>query len=255
MAEIILNIDSVGKRGGLQYGDGDIITAVNDRHILSSQTQRICHVKKMTRESSGLLPMTSLAWHYQLNTYKYKFTRVSKTEVRRDELGTLNSEVFSKRPNAKGEQMDVKLYIQRRLQHPRNRIFGTKGAEIWFGGRTDSSQIKLDLVWDEIEIRTSLLRVNHKALIVPIHELKKRLYLKCVDFTDTEASVLTESEYDETDPDNPVLVNKRKNYVDFDLVTELASKTTEIYDKRVVVNVRSLKLFDTTKIKVQKTGK
>ena len=255
MAEIILHISTAGKRGGIEYGDGDILVANNDRYILSSHTQKICHVKKMARNTNGFLAVNNLAWHHQIHTYKYKFTRISKTEIRRDELGTLNTEIFSNIPNAKGEQMDVPLFIERRIRHTRNRMFGDFVSATWFGGRVNSSQAKLDLVWDEIESQTSLLRANHKALIVPTHELKKRLYLKCVNFTDAEANVLTESEYDDTDPDNLILINKRKNYVDFDLVTELASRSSDIYNKNTVVNVRSLKLFDITTIKIIKAGR
>lgn len=252
MAEIILSIVSEGQRGGKAYGDGDIVTAVNDRHILCMYTHRICHVKNMTRESSGNLSINSLAWHLQNTTYKYKFTRVSRDEIEREDLSTNETKRFNNTPNANGERIDVPLFIARRKAHPRNRIFGSPGAEIWFGGKQDYSQAKLDLVWDEIETQTVLLRANHKDLRVPVYELKKRLYLKCIDFLDVEASTMLESENDETDPENPVLTYKRSYYVDFAAVPELNSRTTDIYDKRKSVDVRTEKLFDTNTIKIKK---
>lgn len=236
------------------YQDGDIIVAVNDRRIKDVHAQHICNRKLAGFNKDGLRPSGSLPEVYLSKIYTFKFERVSKTEIRRTNLLTLEEDILSGTPNQKGEQIDVELFITRRKKHHNHAIFGKPGEEYWFGGYQDNSDTKLDEVWQEIEARTAFRKVNHTKWPFTPHELRQFLVLPVNNFTIEEETELTASVIDREGN----ILKKRKNSINWrDLLgkTPLENDPTleKILDKNISVDIRGKGLFERSTVVRVKT--
>lgn len=213
MAELLLCVtDEV--RPDTAYQDGDIVCAFNDRRILCCHAEMHCHPRRAPRNGSGLILPGSLAQRWYERTAQYRFERVSATEVRRTVIATGQVEVIGPRPNARGERMDVRLYLRRRRARADHRIFGEDGAEVWYGGTTDVSMPVVAAVWDEIEEHSPHRRAEHR--LWPLGGVERRHFLPlsmAADVDDATAQAMESPEVDETDPDNPVTLRKRTQAV------------------------------------------
>src|SRR5687768_2274240 len=72
------------------YQDGDIICAFNRRRCRCVHAQHICHPWKATPNAHGLLALSTVVHDYFEKTHQYRFERVSRLEVLRTNLITLN---------------------------------------------------------------------------------------------------------------------------------------------------------------------
>ena len=71
--------------------------------------------------------------------------------------------------------------------------------------------------------------------------------------TEAEAVSLLESDFDNTDPDNPILLKRRKNMVSWRDIAEVSGSTqTRISDSTVSVNLRNNGEHTRTDIVVEK---
>jgi len=214
MADLAIKIGSVGKSPA--YQDGDIIAAFNSRRIRCVHAMHILDPRK----AGGGLRAPRNARHisrdfYEL-THQYRFERISNREARRVDLLTGEEVVFNERLKiVKGENfaMDVPLYIARRLDHPGHVVFGKPGSEIWYGGRKDFSNATLDLVWSTIQNKTQLKEEDFTQWPAGINDLKSHLFLSVDDFDDATSEDLVAPELDTSDPENPIVLRKRKNFV------------------------------------------
>ena len=143
MAELIVNVNPDST-----YEDGDILCAFNDRNVQCTHAQQICHHQHAGFTNDGLRPEgKSLA--FLDCVYQYRFERVSATQVKRietDHLGNVLAEETFGKPD-----IDVDQFVGRRLKHAKHRIFGTPGAEIWHGGRSDFSEAAVAKAWDIVQ--------------------------------------------------------------------------------------------------------
>lgn len=225
------------------YEDGDILVAKNRRATRCIHAEHICWERNIStgKKVGGFLGATyPLLEIMYSNIYQYKFERVSKTEVRRTDLLTLDEEILSLTPNVKGESIDVDLYVRRRNSSASKPLFGTEGAEIWYGGNINASHDKLDIIWGEIEDRTTFREVDH--LFWNFTPLEKRLFLAISvdDFDDQTSGDLTSSLVDDTDPENPLTIKKRKHNVTGwrdlrDVVVD------NVLNKNVEINIHGLR--------------
>jgi len=139
MAELIINVNENGS-----YEDGDILCAFNDKSVQCTHAQHICHYQHHGFTNDGLRPEGKSKLFLDC-VYQYRFERLNRTQVKRvetDHLGNvLSEETFGK------ESIDVDQFVSRRLKHAKHRIFGTIGAEIWHGGKSDFSQEAVDQAW------------------------------------------------------------------------------------------------------------
>lgn len=205
-AQIMLRTyDSANPNGSKS---GDIIGAFNRRRIRHVNAQHFCKPVHAGFNSDGLRPtgLHHQAWFEA--TAQYKFERISTHEVRRTNLVTLEELVVDQfHPT---DAMDVVEYLRRRKRHARHKIFGTDGAEVWYGGRTDPSWTNLDTVWESIETHTPNLEVNNWQWPATERERRNWGWISTTDFTDEDAGRLTRPLLDLTDPENPVTVAKHE---------------------------------------------
>ena len=189
-------------------------------------------------------------------THQYRFERISKTEMKRIRLSDMSEEIFNATPrqvDGKMQHANVELYISRRLAHGRHKIFGTPGAEVWYGGRTDVSNAKLDLVWTAIEAKTAHLEADFPRWPAGNRDLISHLFITVDDFSEKEASDLVSPELDLTDPDNPITVKKRSRHMDWRDEID-SGEHAAIEDKNTSVDLREtmtpLVRADTVKVRV-----
>jgi hypothetical protein len=229
LAELVIKIGTVGPNPA--YQDGDIIAAFNQRRIRQVHAEHICDINNFGFKSDGLRP-DSISRTIQDLTREYRFERISETQVNRIILATQSIETFS------NPEIDVKSFVERRLNHPKHRIFGTPGSEVWYGGDTDFSNAKLNTVWQQIEAQTPNLESNFTLWPLGTQDKKSFLSIKVDDFTDEETVELTSKETDTSDPLSEI-VQKRKWRVDWKSLT-LPASIPDIQDRTKEVDVRNV---------------
>jgi hypothetical protein len=231
--------------------------AMNQHKIQSVHAQHICHIKNMGFNSDGLRPIDCLTDVLLKNVYKYKFQRISQTEIKRITLATLEEEIIGPKPNAKGEYMHVASFIRRRKQHARHRIFGAEDNEYWYGGSINDSLTKRLPVWQEIEARTGLKKADYTKWPWTEAEMRKYLITPVDDFNDIEQSEL-ESPLTQGDPDKGeeiVKLKRRKNQVLWKTKLGLTTKfKKDIEDKTKKIDMRDTNEFVRASIITQKTA-
>lgn len=222
------------------YQDGDIVTAVNRRRCREVHAQHICHPRAAARNSDGLIPLTHLSQDWFEATHQYRFERVSATQILQTNLLTTDATLIGPTPNAEGQYIDVRMYLARRKQIPENVLFGTSGAEVWYGGRKNTSHAVLDTVWNAIETKTAFREINHMLWPAGTEELKHFLLIHVDDFDEATSTSLTESEIDETDPDNIIVVRKRRRRIPWQSLPGMsAARMAQVQDQTVPVDIRA----------------
>lgn len=235
MAELAVKIGD-----GAHYRDGDILAAFNSRRIRCVHAQHICHVTNAGGGIGGLRDKAHVARDWFEHTHKYRFERVSRTEVRRITLATLDEVVIDATPKlveGRMQYMDVPLYIDRRLASKRHKIFGGSGAEIWYGGKQELDNIALDKVWTAIESKTAFREVGFLLWPAGEVDLKVHLFITVNNFDEIEADDLVSSELDLTDPGEPVTIKKRRHFIAWRDVVKVQNYE-KIEDRAVSVNFR-----------------
>jgi len=230
MAELVLKVGA-----GATYQDGDIVVALNRRRIRCVHAQHICHPVLAGFTRDGLRP-DGLAKQFRERTAEYRFTRVSHTEVQRLNLRTSVTDTLGRNPNARGEAIAVARFIARRVAHPRHCVFGTPGAEQWYGGRSFLTHPDLDVVWSDIETLSAFRESDHALWPVTRTERAHCLCVAVADFDDARADQLTASTLD---VDGHVIL-KRMHYVEYATdtrITDRASLST-IRDRSVELDIR-----------------
>jgi len=232
MAELLLKVKS-DVTPEPSYQDGDIVCAFNNRRVQITHAQHICHPWQATATGEGLLPMDTHIQKYFEITHQYKFVR-DGSQVTRITLATEEEEDVS-------NQMDAALYIARRKAFlapngtPQKPMFGTVGQEIWYGGRNDYT--KDTEVWNAIEQHTSEVRGDYMDWPITSLEKKHFLVVPTVDFSDALASQYVEPEVDDSDPENPVTVKKRKRKIDYTKALQISGATlAKVNDPNIEVD-------------------
>lgn len=236
MAEIIIKIGE-----GSNYQDGDILCAFNRRIIRCCHAEHICHPWKAGLTAECLRPGDSPAEWFEAITSQYKFERISKTEVRRTDMTTDNKPTIHG-PVGK-EHIDVEEFLKRRRKAkapdggPKLAIYGTLGAERWYGGRRDVSNAKLDAIWTKIEELTERREDETEFSLWPFGflDIRHHLAVRVEEFTDTEANAMVASLVDDKQVDDngsPIVVAKRKMQVKWrDLLDVIGATENDVLDR------------------------
>lgn len=248
MAELLLK---VGTRGpDPDWQDGDIIVAPNDRRISQLHLENLCHVKKEGFTHNGRRP-DGLARTYREKVCQYRFERVSGRTIRRVNLWTDEVEEFSDLPNAKGERIDVPLFVARALNNPKHAIFGTPGAEVWYGGRQDFSSSNLDKVWPMAEDELEMNRTDFTFHPWGSEDLKRHLALKVDDFDDERSAGYVAAEVNEL---TSATIQRRVSKVNWKEL-DLGVKFSDIEDAGITVDIRADKSFLRDTVVIAKSAK
>lgn len=158
----------------------------------------------MRQAANGLYPLGDAAEDYQSITKEFKFERLSQNEARVTRISdgdqiTFQSNVPFIDHTGRSASMDIPLFVQRMVAtaaSPGGRgkpVFGTPGNEVWYGGRTNTSSPRMDLVWAAIELKTPFTEAI-ECDEAKFSDYRKRLIIRVDNFTDAEADQLSEQE-------------------------------------------------------------
>ena len=209
MAELIVRVENGGA-----FEDGDVVLAPNDRATLACHASRISNVRATGFNSDGLRP-DSLPRRAMDLLYRYRFDRISETEVRRTDRFHDTYEVLSGTPNGHGEYIDVVSFLRNRRRSNRHTIFGSEGSEFWFGGKVKGDAASVSLWWDLIEGETPHRRADHKKW--PLSQVEESHFcaLSVADFSEGSRKVFEApgQEIGAGDPDFPAAHGEAKALV------------------------------------------
>lgn len=228
MAELTIQIgDAVNPLG---FRDGDIVHAMNDVMLLWRHTLIVTDHRKITPELF-FKPIASLAYRCLRATSKWKVEGISATEERVTNL--ITSEVRVKPAN-------TLEYIKRRMLGGKKAMFGNPFAPTWFEGQRPLTLARLTKLWtDHITARTGLLAADHMRRDYAANHLKRYLIIVTTDFSNARRSRLEEQHMDSTDPDNPVVIRRRKRFIDWRNLPGMSGDTIDqILDRHRRVDIR-----------------
>ena len=246
--ELLVKVGSTDS-SQLQYQDGDIVEAYSQSQIELGHAYRLCHHKTVGLDSvSGLRPVNSLPYLFAEIVSKYKFERISQTEVRRTNYATGEIDIVGATPNANGERINVSLYISKRTSRSSHRIYGQTGSEIWFGELL--SDVDLDAVWNVIETHSDNLRSSYQSWNYTPLEKLGFLPINCVGFRNDEVTVVSTPTVSErsaelsTEPEDessePQRLAKRKFFVPYwDIANQLNINVDDVRNTSKPVDARS----------------
>jgi hypothetical protein len=241
MAELVLKVGDSENPDG--YKDGDILCAFSDHRIACVHLEHICHPKLAVRNKRYILPGTSLVETLHSEGCQYRFEPItvgSKRMLKRITLADSSEEVFDKNPS---------FYIELRLLHGKKAIFGEfgSGRPYWFGGRVNMTPAKVSNVWDAVELATSNSRTDplRKAWPMGSREGFEFLYIRSRDFSESRRHEYETADIDETDPDNPIKLARRKYRIDWEADLGLSARSrTDIKDRTIFTDKRLSSLHD-----------
>jgi hypothetical protein len=235
MAELVLKIGSPDPGNPLAYQDGDILCAFNRRRIRQVHAEHVCDVRKTAFNRDGLR-VDSLARDFRERTARYRFERVSATELLRTDLATLATKTIGPTPDEDGHYCHVDQYLARRKASPNHAIFGTEGAEVFYEGMRRTDHAALDLVWQDIEAKSAFREADHT--LWPLSEREKRhfLALPVDDFDDTERGVMETPAFS---GQTVTKIRQRKVAWQALLPTPVGKTIQEIQNRGIAVDIRA----------------
>lgn len=245
MAHIIINT----RANHAKYEDGDILDVRSDSQIKRCHAEMICNRKFFERNGQGCLIRDTLAEEYYLKTHQYKFERQG-SEIVRTNLFTGQVDIIGKDPriiDGKLQSKDVNLYLERRLRHANNKIFGSIAHAVWYGGRVRED--KVDELWDRIEAETPKRKADHDFYPYSPNEKKHYLAIPVLDFDEKERERMTEPLYDVDERTGDFKLNeeeqrivekqKRVTFKWREVLDILKIRETDVLDKEKVIDLSS----------------
>ena len=244
--ELALKINSVSDDHS-HCQDGDVVCIFSNSQIHFCHAHMICHPRKFALNTFGLRDEGTLLQKYMEKTHQYKFTRLNSNELQRLNLLTGEEDTLSSTPNAKGEVIDVALFISRRVKNNEHKIFGVShGNEVWYGKELSRRVMSVDAIWNDIETHSDHLKEDHCRWPFSDREKRAFLPLNCTGFKDGVARDASSGtcatrhdaitvEVDDPEP-HSVVVALHQWYVPYwDLASELGINIDDVrnHDKEV----------------------
>ena len=244
MPEITIQIgDSVNPLG---FRDNDIVHAMNDLQLLWHHTLAITDHRKIP--GGFFKPVHSLAYR-RLRAFSHDMIqRISAKEIRVTDLTTSEEIIKSDVPNAKKQVCHVRQYMARAMAAGKRAMFGNEQNAIWFEGWRDVTLPRIGTLWaDHITSQTGLRAVDHRRRDYSANHLKRYLIIVTNDFSDARREWLEAPQMDNTDPDNPVMVRRRRRYIDWRNLPGMSGATIdEILDRHRRVDIHRDLIRDET---------
>lgn len=232
---LVLNV-----RNGATYEDGDVLCAFTRRRTRMVHAERICQPSSAARQSNGLIAFDHISRRFFEAVREYRFERVSPTTVVRTNLWTNEVDVIGAVPNERSESMDVPRYIASRRRSPHFGIFGSDGAEVWYGGGARQTHAAAQDAWNLIEQHTMERESFYQAWPFGDAELRHFLAIHTDDFTEPAAAELVSPQVDTSNPDAPVVIHKRKHRLPWRELREMSSgRIANVLDANALVDVRA----------------
>jgi len=243
MAELLIAVRNQGVDP--QARDGDVVSAMSQHRIDKIHCQHQC----FPRNSTGVKVRNGqLAELYWQTVCQYKFEQISRTEVRRTDLRTLDEMVYDKTPHpVDGRYINVALHLASlRRGGDKAGLFGPQNNR-WYGGRETQTPATIDTIWGHIENNSTARRVDF--FFAP-WGLKDFRQLFCIQVDDFDEPTRHRYETHEAAVDGTI-TRFRRNKVDWRLLTR-TNTTTDIRDVAIPVDERADRRYVTVNIVEEK---
>jgi hypothetical protein len=227
---LALKIGAVGL-----WDDGDIVDAFGSGRCLRVNGEMVCRANGARDGRYHVRGTLHEAWLERSCRYRFRHTL---GVVERTDLVSGLIDLLGPRPNAAGEAIEIEAFLARRLAHPRHRIFGSPGSEVWYGG---TRTVDVDELWAEIEARTDKRKVEHETWPFSRNELRRFLVLPTDDISDEQAHALVEPLLGEPDRDGErPMLKRRRRLVNWPALTDTLGRSREdIESRETEVDVRT----------------
>ncbi len=224
---------------GSNYEKYDILNAFTAKWIARTNAEVLCR-QGIGLNNQNRRDRDTLLEVFLSTIYEYRFERVNPKEVKRIKLSDMSEDIFDSIKDKDNQRMDVISYIRRRTRkNPNHLMFGRAGREVWYGGNENYTDADLDAIWTEIEGRTPNRRNNFKNHPMGSGDSMSFLSITVDDMDDGTARSLVSSEWDESDPKNPIMVKKRLYKVEFDIDLPMSAITKgKVFDNNIPVDIR-----------------
>ncbi len=242
------------------YQDGDILCAFSPRRISYEHCHQQCWERGNDRRlaalnNKGLVPVNDVLYDYHNLLCEYRFERLSTTEasitrISDEEVIRFESNKTFIGFNGKAQQMDIASFVDRRFKTlvrdggnglP---LFDGISGEMWFGGQKDiMSMSRIGKVWKRIENKKQVSKSQDRFKHYPLgrQDVRSHLPLKVANFNDEAANSLVQSEVDNSDPENPVVLKKRKHHVLWrDRLADLGVSEADVLNRNTKVDRRKV---------------
>lgn len=237
------------------YEDGDIVSAVNWRYTRHTTCEGLCFARRasdrrpLRLNGTGFLNTSDISRDFFEETHEFRFERVNANQLKKVRLSD-NAEIIFTSGQIKADfdgrdvSFDAASFFGRMLRtwgEPNARgkwLFGTDSQNIqYYGGKMNSNHDILDNVWSAVESKLGVLEssVDH----APFSDYKKRLVIAVNDFSDSVMDGLSSPLLDETDPENPVTVKKRKNWVTWRGLRDVVE--SDVLDKKKLLRLDQIR--------------
>lgn len=222
------------------YEDGDIRSALNWRHVRYKGAERVLYKRTPDRKlerinAEGFLPVTDALKDVLDICCTYRMERLNATQARLVRCSDEAEIIFNTNQSftdfeGRDARVDIAAYfgrIARTLRAPGGNgkpAFGTSPNNlIVYGSKRDFNHDNLDASWAVIENKLGALEadIDVESVFGDDTNYRRYLVISTDDFTDDEASLLTEEDIDLTDPENPVTLRRRKRTTDWRILRDI----------------------------------
>lgn len=220
-----------------QFDDGDIVVAISGLKMRSVAAQHLTHWRNASRNSDGYMALTDVIRDRYEATRQFRFERVSRFVVNKFDIATdtLVEEVTNPHTD---------MWIDGLKQ----RVFGTAGSEVWYGGNRTITHDTMDAVWTAIEAKTANVEGEHRWNWSDEY-LSKYLVMKVDDFDAATAIQFNHTPVDE----NGNVVAKRGYTADWRTAYPL--RVTDILDRNLKFDRRGQDAFSRADLISRKGGR
>ncbi len=242
------------------YEDGDILSAINWRRVRHTFAEGICFQRgggssgrMLARlNGHGYMPMDDVLTDWYEASHQYKLERLSATTQLKTRLSDsatveITDGVEYTDLTGKPATSHVGLWWQRRIAtwtkdtaqgRPLFSDDGDVNTLVCYLGRSNHDHANLDTIWTAIETKTAHTE-DGTCTHAPFSNYRKRLVISVDDFDNETAGELTSSLVDETDPENPITIKKRKNFAEWRDLRDVNEGT--VLNKQSVVRIDNIR--------------
>jgi hypothetical protein len=227
------------------YRDGDILCVMNNRRIRQVHMEHLCHPRVDGKKVKGLACNGYPLLQSMLElTKQYKYERVSNDEVLRTNLRTLDTDTLSPLAVDPKLRMAVVQTCNKMIAaDTKSVVFGVAGSEVWYGGRTYVADDDLGQVWTEIETNSSYREENFISFPWGRMDGFAHLAITINNMSDARAHELVEADVDNTDPENPITVRRRRFYIPWQDLPDMKSYVDDVQNTQKYTDLRGLREY------------
>jgi len=228
-----------------QYQSGDPLVVWNNRRIRQVHAEHICHPRVDGLKVKGLAcngyPM--LRKMLEL-TKQYQYERQSTNEVLRTNLRTSEEDTMSPTATDPKLRMQVAQTCEAAVAAGSKRVcFGTLENLVWFGGRTYVADSDLEAVWTQIETLSAHRERDFISIPWGRADGFAFLAITLTNMSDERANELVMPDIDDTDPENPITIRRRRFKIPWEDLAEMKGHVDDVKNAEKFTDLRNLREY------------